>query len=71
VKLTQIAPVDGPPCADGRTCPTVFTTDRGSVVVQGYQLTSDELAAMSMPSGETAVEIPLALLKEVARAYRT
>ncbi len=57
-------------CPDGRTCPTVYATDRGTVVVQGYKLEGDDLARMAMPDGESAVEIPVALLEEVARAHR-
>lgn len=56
--LTQIA---GGNC--GRDdCPTIFTTDRGTVAVQGYVVdkpTSD---------GEAVVEIPLTVLRDAARA---
>lgn len=39
--------------------PTVYRTDRGSWVVQGWMVSDSELLAqMSIPSGETAVEIP-------------
>jgi hypothetical protein len=39
--------------------PTVYRTDRGSWVVQGWAVTdADALAAMDVPAGETAVEIP-------------
>jgi hypothetical protein len=39
--------------------PTVYRTDRGTWVVQGWVLTDPEaLAQMDIPSGETAVEIP-------------
>jgi hypothetical protein len=65
-KLERIAGT----CTDGNICPTVSATDRGTAVVQGYTLSSDELAAMSIPSGESAVEIPMSLLREVARALR-
>ncbi|MGH3721099.1 MAG: hypothetical protein ACRDRI_20075 [Pseudonocardiaceae bacterium] len=43
-------------------CPTVFTTDRGTVAVQGYMV--DRVS----PDGEVVVEIPAALLLEAARA---
>ncbi|PSK96327.1 hypothetical protein CLV63_112212 [Murinocardiopsis flavida] len=65
MRLTRIAGE----CPDGVTCPTVFATDRASIVVQGYELAADELAKITLPSGETAVEIPVSLLKEAARAY--
>jgi hypothetical protein len=39
--------------------PTLYRTDRGSWVVQGWVVTDpDALAAMAMPDGETCVEIP-------------
>jgi hypothetical protein len=39
--------------------PTVYRTDRGTWVVQGWALTDQEaLTQMDMPAGETAVEIP-------------
>ena len=39
--------------------PTLYRTDRGSWVVQGWVVTDpDALAAMAIPEGETCVEIP-------------
>ena len=39
--------------------PTLYRTDRGSWVVQGWVVTDpDALAAMAIPDGETCVEIP-------------
>lgn len=53
-------------CNDGKTCPTVFATDRGTVVVQGSIVTdAAALAELALPSGETAVEVPSWLLPEV------
>jgi hypothetical protein len=66
VKLTRIAG----DCPDGVTCPTVYLSDRGTVVVQGYTLAADDLAQITLPQGEGAVEIPLSLLKEASRAHR-
>jgi hypothetical protein len=43
-------------------CPSVFTTDRGTVAVQGYDL------ARETPAGESVVEIPAAVLREAVRA---
>lgn len=56
-------------CPDGNTCPTISETDRGTIVVQGYKLTAEQLASMNLPDGETAVEIPAHILQEAARAY--
>lgn len=64
--LTRIAGT----CSDRRTCPTVFTTDRDTVVVQGYEMSPIERQNLNLPTGESAVEIPYALLKEVADAVR-
>lgn len=58
MELTEIA---GGNC--GRDdCPKVFTTDRGSIAVQGY--TVDMHAAQ----GESVVEIPTEVLREAVRA---
>lgn len=39
--------------------PTVYRTDRGSWLVQGWVVTDPEaLSQMDIPDGETAVEIP-------------
>ena len=39
--------------------PTVYRTDRGSWLVQGWVVADDEtLAQMDIPDGETCVEIP-------------
>ncbi|MGQ0573862.1 MAG: hypothetical protein ACT4RN_06610 [Pseudonocardia sp.] len=44
--------------------PTVYATDRGTFVVQGWRLTDAEaLAVMDIPEHETAVEIPAGLLR--------
>lgn len=56
--LTRIA---GGDC--GRDdCPTVFTTDRGTIAIQGYDI--DKQA----PAGESVVEITLDVLEEAVRA---
>ena len=65
MQLTRIAG----DCPDGRTCPTIYRTDRGTVVVQGYRLTAEELAEMGLPMGESAVEIPGSLLQKAAHAH--
>jgi hypothetical protein len=44
--------------------PTVYRTDRGSWVVQGWTVAdADTLAQMDIPDGETAVEIPDRMLQ--------
>jgi hypothetical protein len=58
VKLTK----RGGMCRDG-TCPTIYETDRGTIVVQGYVVTDSDVTP---PKGEALVEIPAELLREVA-----
>jgi hypothetical protein len=44
--------------------PTLFATDRDTLLVQGYKVTDPEaLAAMRLPDNETVVEVPPALMK--------
>lgn len=58
MKLTKIAGN----CTDKVTCPTVYATDRDTIVVQGYRVTDNEaLSQMGMPVNEGAVEIPRTL----------
>ena len=48
------------------TCPTLYSTDRGTYVVQGDKVTDPEALASlrerGLPEHETAVEIPARLL---------
>jgi hypothetical protein len=48
-------------CFDG-TCPTVYETDRGTIVVQGWTVKDTDVAP---PEGEALVEIPRELLKQI------
>jgi len=57
VKLTRIAGNCG-----RDDCPTISTTDRGTIAVQGYTLD------YSTPPGESVVEIPQDVLREAFRA---
>lgn len=53
-------------------CPSVYATDRGTYVIQGWRITdTDALATLTdrgLPDHETAVEIPAALLKHLPAA---
>ncbi|CAN5233181.1 hypothetical protein BH20ACT9_BH20ACT9_12020 [soil metagenome] len=49
----------------GGSCPTVYATDRGTYVVQGYTVGSGEDAGLEVPSGEALVEVPAGLLHEL------
>src|SRR5262245_29524642 len=52
-------------CNSG-ACPTVYRTNRGTLVVQGNKLGPAE-AGVTVPDGEGMVEIPAELLIEFAR----
>jgi len=50
---------------DNGPCPTLYTTDRGTYVLQGFRVTDPEaLTALNLPAHETAVEVPRALLTD-------
>ncbi|MGH3937589.1 MAG: hypothetical protein ACRDTG_02995 [Pseudonocardiaceae bacterium] len=50
-------------CPDTESCPTLYRTDRSTVLIQGYVVTDPEvLGAPALAAGETAVEVPLSLL---------
>jgi hypothetical protein len=57
MKLTRIRGA----CRDD-TCPTLYATDRGTVVVQGYVVNDTDVTS---PEGEALVEVPAELLREV------
>jgi hypothetical protein len=43
--------------------PTLYATDRGTYVIQGWQVVDTEaLAQMDIPAHETCVEVPRALI---------
>lgn len=66
----ELTPLTGD-CSDGRTCPGVYATDRGTIIIRGYALTAAELAQVTLGDGETAAEFPAELFLEAARAYRS
>jgi hypothetical protein len=45
---------------EGGTCPTVYATDRGTLVVQGTTVTDAE--GVNVPGHESLVEVPAELL---------
>lgn len=52
-------------CAAG-DCPTVYKTDRDTLVVQGYSFDPGQ-AGVEVPGGEQMVEIPASLLADYLR----
>jgi hypothetical protein len=57
MRLTRVAGE----CKDD-DCPTVFTTDKDTIAIQGYTVNR------ITPEGEAVVEIPTSLFLEAARA---
>jgi len=51
---------------ESASCPTIYQSDRGTLVVQGY-VVSAERAGVEVPAGEQLVEIPVELLAAAAR----
>ncbi|HZO63782.1 MAG TPA: hypothetical protein VFB74_02155 [Kribbellaceae bacterium] len=50
-------------------CPSLYRTDRGTFVVQGWRVTdADTLAQLEIPAHETVVEVPADVLAEIADA---
>jgi hypothetical protein len=45
-------------------CPSLYSTDRDTVLIQGWRVVDAEaLAGMEIPDHETVVEVPRALLR--------
>jgi hypothetical protein len=55
--------------SEAGACPSLYETDRGTIVVQGLTLTDPEAKAdlRHVLHGESAVEVPRELLIEIAR----
>lgn len=50
-------------------CPSLYGTDRGTFVVQGWRVSDPEaLAQLEIPAHETVVEVPVDVLAELALA---
>jgi hypothetical protein len=47
-------------------CPTIYQSDKGTLIVQGYALSADQ-TGLDVPDGELLVEIPIDLLAAAAR----
>jgi hypothetical protein len=55
--------------SEAGACPSLYATDRGTIVVQGLELVDSEARSdlRHVLDGETAVEVPRELLAEIAR----
>ena len=53
-------------CNDGKTCPTLYRSDRETAVVQGWIITDPDTVALAgdLSEGESVVEIPAGLVDE-------
>lgn len=63
MKLTHLGTVDS-----GKSgSPTAFTTDRGTLLIQGWKVTDDEALAEArrrgLPDHEDIVEVPMSILQ--------
>jgi len=62
--------VRGGDCADGKTCPALHRTDRGTLVVRGWAVTDTGLLdQLDLPAGTQAVEVPAELLAEAIDSW--
>lgn len=49
-------------------CPTLYATDRGTIMVQGRKIADAEaLSQMDIPDHETVLEVPVALFRHLPR----
>lgn len=65
MELEWIAALTGG-CAGG-DCPNAYLTDRGTALIQGDIVTDPKaLARLGLPAGETAVEVPVELIRNAA-----
>ena len=62
-------PLDGESCGGG-SCPAIFLSEDGKLIVQGNKLPPSQRAGMSLPGNEDAVEISIALLEEAIAGLR-
>jgi hypothetical protein len=62
--LTPLRPIANL-CAT-TSCPTVYQSGNGTLVVQGYVVTAEQ-AGLDLPAGESLVQIPTELLAEALR----
>jgi hypothetical protein len=57
-------------CGAKLICPTIYETDSGSFVIQGFQIDKDTRSQLPIPDGEDAVEIPKELLIEALKKVK-
>jgi hypothetical protein len=52
-------------CLIGQDCPTVYETNAGEILVQGYLPTSTEQRGVNLPDGETLIRLPREFLRQI------
>ena len=45
-------------CGGGGKCPTIYKTEDGQYIIQGYQFQAADYQLASFPRGETGVIVP-------------
>jgi hypothetical protein len=68
MRLTKIRGTDTDQCADGRTCPAVHETSRGTLMIIGHLVTRLDDRHTVIGTGGTCVDVPDTLLPELAAA---
>lgn len=55
--------------SEAGACPSLYETDRGTIVVQGLHVTDPEALSdlRDVLDGETVIEVPRELLADIAR----
>ncbi|RZS34367.1 hypothetical protein EV193_109154 [Herbihabitans rhizosphaerae] len=63
LRLTKLAGT----CEDFDTCPTIYVSDRATLVFQGPEV--GDLDGLRLGDGEAAIALSIDLVKEAIRAY--
>ena len=53
----------------GGNCPTLFVTDDGNVLIQGYTMSSDDKNGLEIPSGEDIISMPISALETLVKNF--
>lgn len=58
VKVIHSSQDDGGLGCAGGSCPTIYETDRGTILLQGCVLTAEDKRSLCIPQNEDVVEVP-------------
>ncbi len=56
-------------CGCGK-CPTVYKTESGDTVVQGYRLSDEERSTLDIPTGEEMIRLPAEFFEGMLRELK-